>query len=241
MAGLICCRVAVAQGGPPMITDDPGTPGDGRWEINLAATGRHSANTSDGEFPLLDVNYGLGEHIQLKYEVPWIILHEEGAGTRSGLGNSLLGLKWRFYDAGDSGWQISTYPQLEFRNPRSDSASRGLAEDATTVLLPFQFVRTFQSLGLNFELGREFPSHGEDTWLGGVVLGREWREEFEGMAELHAEVSESFVRSALAVNLGARLGAGELGTLLLSLGSELHNHLEERASIFGYVGWQLVF
>jgi hypothetical protein len=25
-----------AQGGPPMITDDPGTPGNGQWEINVA-------------------------------------------------------------------------------------------------------------------------------------------------------------------------------------------------------------
>ena len=29
---------ALAQGGPPFLTDDPGTPGDGRWEINLAFT-----------------------------------------------------------------------------------------------------------------------------------------------------------------------------------------------------------
>ena len=26
---------ALAQGGPPMITDDPDTPGPGCWEINL--------------------------------------------------------------------------------------------------------------------------------------------------------------------------------------------------------------
>ena len=26
----------LAQGGPPLITDDPGTPGDGHWEINIA-------------------------------------------------------------------------------------------------------------------------------------------------------------------------------------------------------------
>lgn len=27
-----------AQGGPPLITDDPGTPGNGKWEINVAFT-----------------------------------------------------------------------------------------------------------------------------------------------------------------------------------------------------------
>jgi hypothetical protein len=30
---------AHAQAGPPLITNDPGTPGNGRREINLAATG----------------------------------------------------------------------------------------------------------------------------------------------------------------------------------------------------------
>jgi hypothetical protein len=29
-------RVALGQGGPPMITDDPGTPGNGKWENNFA-------------------------------------------------------------------------------------------------------------------------------------------------------------------------------------------------------------
>jgi len=146
LAGLSACQVALAQGGPPMITDDPGTPGDSRWEVNVAATGHRDANGSLGELPLLDINYGLGETIQLKYEVPWVVLHEEGSDSRSGLGNSLLGVKWRFYDAADTGWQVSTYPQLEFRNPGSDSASRGLAENATTILLPFEFLRTFASL-----------------------------------------------------------------------------------------------
>jgi len=61
------------------------------------------------------------------------------------------------------------------------------------------------------------------------------------MAELHAEASESLDRSAVSVNLGARVAAGERGTLLLSVGRDLHNNLEEKASIFGYVGWQLMF
>src|SRR6266849_7689835 len=30
-------RAAFAQGGPPMLTDDPGTPGNRHWEINTAA------------------------------------------------------------------------------------------------------------------------------------------------------------------------------------------------------------
>jgi hypothetical protein len=31
-------RVTFGQGGPPMITDDPGTPGNGKWENNSTIT-----------------------------------------------------------------------------------------------------------------------------------------------------------------------------------------------------------
>lgn len=224
-----------------MITDDPGTPGDGQWEINFAATARRSSAGSEGELPLLDVNYGLGDYVELKYEVPWIVQDEAGGGTRSGLGNSMFGVKWRFYDAGEDGWQVSIYPQLEIRNPGSGSANRGLAEDANTFILPFQFMRAFQSVGVSFEIGREFPSHGEDAWFGGVVIGHEWSEAVAGMAELHAESSETVDRSAVTVNLGVRVAAGEQGTILMSVGRDIHNDIEEKASVLGYLGWQITF
>jgi len=43
--------VSHAEGGPPMITDDPGTPGDGNWEINIAGAGAHRASSSEAERP----------------------------------------------------------------------------------------------------------------------------------------------------------------------------------------------
>jgi hypothetical protein len=106
------CSLALAQGGPPMITDDPGTPRNGQWEINLAWTGERGAEGTTQDAPLLDMNYGVGERIQLKYEVPWLAVRTSDAASRTGLGDSLAGVKWRFYDTGDpQQWQISTYPQ----------------------------------------------------------------------------------------------------------------------------------
>jgi len=75
------------MGGPPLLTDDTDTPGPNHWEINVAGT---SEKTSDGwkfEVPLLDLNYGIGEHLQLKYEVPLVVLDEINAATCAGLGN----------------------------------------------------------------------------------------------------------------------------------------------------------
>ena len=58
-------RDASAQGGPPMITDDPGTPGNGHWENNLAIAFEHRPNEWSIDAPAIDLNYGWGDHIQL--------------------------------------------------------------------------------------------------------------------------------------------------------------------------------
>src|SRR5438270_11046679 len=73
---MICLMLFVAdsvygQGGPPMITDDPGTPGNGKWEIETAFTFLRTPERKTFEGPVLDFNYGWGERIQLKYEVGW--------------------------------------------------------------------------------------------------------------------------------------------------------------------------
>src|SRR5215207_1665483 len=103
---------AQAQGGPPLVTDDPGTPGNRHWEVNLAGTVEHTAETSLYEVPLADVNYGLGERIQLKLELPLLV--ESSNGARTGFGNPVMGVKWRFLEDSSSGLAISTYPQFEF-------------------------------------------------------------------------------------------------------------------------------
>jgi len=221
-----------------MITDDPGTPGPGNWEINIAATGSRFASTTAGESPLLDLNYGVGERVQLKYEVPWVTQSDDSRTTRSGLGNSLLGVKWRFYDAGEDHWQISAYPQVELRNPSSKSTQRGLAEDGTGVLLPIELQRKFAETGINLEIGRALNTREEGGWFGGVVLGQELSGLTEVLAELRAESSGSLQRSGLALNVGSRIQLPGWGVLLISVGRDLRNTLDDRALVFGYVGWQ---
>lgn len=73
---LICLMVpagALAQGGPPLITDDPDTPGPGHWEINLASLFERSQPQRRLEAPLADVNYGVGQRIQLKSSPEFVV------------------------------------------------------------------------------------------------------------------------------------------------------------------------
>jgi hypothetical protein len=101
--------VARGQGGPPFRTDDPETPGNEHWEINFGFIGDRNPAAGAYQVPDFDINYGLGDRLQLKYEVPIAIeeTRPQGAvvgqaavpGTViGGLGESLLGVKWRFYE-----------------------------------------------------------------------------------------------------------------------------------------------
>jgi len=98
-----------AQGGPPFRTDDPETPGNHHWEINFGWIGDRNPGAGAYQVPDFDFNYGLGDRIQLKYELPIAIEETRSqpattttppvAGTVvGGLGESLLGIKWRFYE-----------------------------------------------------------------------------------------------------------------------------------------------
>jgi hypothetical protein len=103
---------AHAQGGPPFITDDPGTPGANNWEINAAVIGAQSHQHWDLAAPDLDINYGWGEHVQLKVDVNWASTLASDGRLISGFGATDFGVKWRFVDQGKSGFALSVYPQL---------------------------------------------------------------------------------------------------------------------------------
>src|SRR3954447_9900516 len=64
----VSCGRAFA-GSPPLITDDPETPGYHGWEINITESGEHTRGQFSTESPLIDINYGLtSDRDQLKVE-----------------------------------------------------------------------------------------------------------------------------------------------------------------------------
>jgi hypothetical protein len=229
-----------ASGGPPMITDDPGTPGDGHWEINVAALTNHAAGATTYQLPLVDANYGVGDRLQLKYEMPFLVQDQADGVYHSDAGDGLAGVKWRFYDEGENGWQISTYPQVEFDFPGSNAPRSGLADHGTSYLLPLEFVHGFEGFDINFDVGRWFrPTQQADSWIAGFVLTHEVRKGFELMAELHDEVAVHQSQGELILNFGARLDLSENYTLLLSAGRDLHNTLSQTNTLLSYAGLQM--
>src|SRR4030095_13876569 len=119
MWGASVARIAFCQGGPPMITDDPGTPGNGKWEDNLAIIFEHRPNETSIDVPEIDLNYGVGDHIQLTLQSAPVLLKRSGHGLVGGLGGTEAAVKWRFLDEGTSGFEMSTFPRVIFNIAQS--------------------------------------------------------------------------------------------------------------------------
>jgi hypothetical protein len=184
----------LAQGGPPFITDDPGTPGNHHWEINLGWIADHNPAAANYQLPDFDINYGWGDRIQLKYELPIAAATDASNTTRAGLGESLLGIKWRPYEHHRAGepksdenmnFSIGTYPQASINNPTS-AVRRGVVPTGPRYYLPMELTAKVGPIGLNGEVGRWIGNrHEPDQWGRGLIAGHEFNDRLELYTELY--------------------------------------------------------
>jgi hypothetical protein len=230
---------AHAQGGPPLITDDPDTPGPGYWEINIPMILESSHEGRHFDAPLADVNYGLGQRIQLKFEIPWVTMLPRDGSAQTGIGNNNAGVKWRFLGSESErlGWSI--YPQLE-TNTRESSAAKGLVERDARFFLPTELTVRKGRIEINGEVGWMFVRGGKDGWAAGVTTEIEVGRRFELLGELHAEKDAELSIDEI-VNVGGRIALTEKIWLLAAVGTGVNGGAEERVHLRIYAGIQLNF
>lgn len=215
-------RRVTAQGGPPMITDDPFTVGANNWEINLLPNVERTRSGSMYEMPNVDINYGVGNRIQLKLETPWVVRKDVGSSAVSGMGNTGIGMRFRFIDESRYGFAMSTYPAFQFKGP-ANSVRRGVADAGRQFFLPVEIARTINGFGVNGEIGYLFEQGGEGSWEYGLLFGREASERVELLGELHGSNPKDFSASEVLINLGSRIGMTDHVTLLVSAGRTLRS------------------
>jgi hypothetical protein len=186
--------LAFAQGGPPFITDDPGTPGNKHWEINFGWIANHNPANAAYETPDIDMNYGWGDRIQLKYELPMAVATDANNTTRAGLGESLLGVKWRPFEYHRGGeaksdenmlFSLGTYPQASINNPTS-AVRRGIVENGPQYYLPIEFTAKTGWVNWNGEVGHWFGNKLiPSRWGRGLIAGHEFNDRLELYSEVY--------------------------------------------------------
>jgi hypothetical protein len=264
-----------AQAGPPFRTDDPETPGNKHWEINFGWLADRNPHEGSYSIPNFDFNYGLGDRIQLKYEVP-IVVHEErgnsgevqssppvGRHFAVGLGDSLLGIKWRFYqhkltspalqasddEAPEANISVSTYPQLSLNNP-TNSVHRDLASPGPQFLLPLEANTRIGPIRLDGEVGYWFTNRNvPQSWIRGIMIGHEFSRKTNAYLELYDEQDSNRVhgeakKRETTLGLGARHGLNRDDTvLLMAMGGRSFQKVSSgngQPSWIAYVGIQLL-
>jgi len=176
----------------------------------------------------------------LKYEVPWLALDERGKHTKNGLGNSLVGVKWRFFDQDRQGIDMSVYPQIEFNNSQS-SYNRGLVEKGMGFVLPVQLQKSWGAISLNPELGYAFHEYHENEWIYGLAMGYQASSNLELLMEVSGVTQDGFHDDELVFNLGARLELSETHALLISAGRSFRSSASGEPQFLLYAGVQFNF
>ena len=222
-----------------MITDDPGTPANGKWENNFAFAFEHRPGETAYDVPAIDLNYGVGDHIQLTLQTAPRLLKRSDHGLIGGLGGTEAAVKWRFFDEATSGFDMSMFPRVIF-NIQQSSARRGLSEDGTRFQIPFQIAKTFGRFHADAEFGPVGISVGRSEWLYGIVGGYAVAKPTMLMAELHGTSRMNFAQDTLTINFGLRQTITETRILILSLGHEIRAP-DEPAALIGYFGVQLLY
>lgn len=223
-----------------MLTDDPGTPGNGRTEDNIAVMISAAEHEQLWQLPDLDLNYGVGDNIQLNFETSFNILKRDDHGPIGGLGVSSAAVKWRFLDQDNAAVSMSTYPRIEW-NMLQSSVRHGLVDDGTRVLLPFEIARRLGLLDLDVEVGSLLSTVGRSQFIYGLVGGASITATTYVMAELNGSSRTNFDHDRLTVNFGLRQKLNRHLNLITSYGTDLRSAPGQRIPFIAYLGGQLEY
>jgi hypothetical protein len=236
---LFIASSAFAQGGPPYYTNDPGTPGNLNWEINLGYMPFLYSDQSVTHTPDVDINFGIGDRIQLTYENAWLRVQSPSSPAKYGMGQSNPGVKWRFYDKGEAGLNISVFPQLFLNNP-NDAVHRGITAASESFLLPIEFSRKLGPVDVNYEMGYQFVHKGPDGGFLGLVVGRDVTRKLELDMEFYYQHTFHPSVNQPTIDFGARYKLHRPVILLLMAGRSLEASRSDQSYFLGYFGMQFL-
>lgn len=220
--------------GPPYVTDDPEPVEYRHWELYLASQTFHDREGWSGTAPHFEVNYGVVPNVQLHLIAPLAYFVATGGSTHYGLGDTELGIKFRFVQEGKWVPQVGTFPFLEVPTGKS---RLGLGNGSAQVFLPIWLQKSF---------GPWTTYGGGGFWIDAGESDRHWwyfgwqvqREIVEGLA-VGAEVFDSTPKEKgdqhdVRFNVGAVIDLTDTHHVLISAGRGIigPNHFQ------GYVAYQ---
>ncbi len=122
-----------AWAGPPFVTDDPEPVEYRHSEFYISSQYTNNKDGKEGTLPHFEYNYGPLPDLQLHVLIPLAFAHPTGGPTVYGLGDTEVGMKYRFIHETDAIPQVGTFPIVHI--PTGDS-DRGLGSGHVPLFLP---------------------------------------------------------------------------------------------------------
>jgi len=143
----------------PLITDDAGTQGKGRVQLEVNSEVNYDKDseagvktkTTGGEVATI-LSYGITENVDVVLGIPyqWFTIKEDGEiiSREKGLSDISLELKWRFYER--DGWSFALKPGATFP---TGNEKKGLGTGRVTYDIFFITTKEIEPLAFHFNLG----------------------------------------------------------------------------------------
>jgi len=193
-----------AFGSHPLITDDAGTQGKGKFQLEMNGESARDKEILDGVETREDgrelavaLAAGATDTVDLVVGLPWIRSRKKGNGAtvsdESGAGDASLELKWRFFERG--GFSLAMKPGLTL--PTGNEARRlgnGRPSYGLTLIATQKWERSFLHFNLEyarnaFELEADRESNRRGIWSGSIAVGAEVMKELTMVANVGAETN----------------------------------------------------
>lgn len=233
------CAMMAALALPAAATEDTDTPGPGHWENNLGISAERAHGSWRLALPEAEMNYGVGDTVQLVLGLPYVRVHDKGSDWSSGFGNFTAGAKWRFFEDAEGGTAMAIFPRLTW-NAKSSTASRGLETRGYALQLPLVIGYRKGGTGFYAELEHNVVQEGPNEWQAGLKVLHQCLPQLECRVELeHSRVPRDGGQTT--VRAGGKWKFNEGLVLNASIGRDIGGGtLEGRRGMVLYLGLQFL-
>ncbi len=224
-----------ARCGPPFVTDDAGILEYRQHELFVGAdyTDTRSGRTVT---PFVDYSYGVSPGLQLGVTLPYVIDSQTGQPRQHGLGDIVLGAKYRLVQETDRRPMLTVAPLVA---TASGNAGKGLGNGGSQLFLPIWIQKgwgDWQSYGGGGYWINHAPGAG-NHWYYGAALQYDISARVTLGAELFHETDQlPSDTSSTGYSLGTIYNLDPQHRLLFSVGRGLkHSSAQDRTS--GYFSY----
>lgn len=230
--------------GPPFVTDDPEPVEYRHGEFYIATQFASNKDGKEGTLPHFEVNYGVVPDVQLHLLVPFAYVHTNGGPTAYGLGDTEVGVKYRFVQESETTPQVGTFPLMHL--PTGDS-DRGLGGGHVPVFLPIWIQKSWGPW-TTYGGGGYWINPGEgnkDFWQLGWLMQRKITESLAIGAEIFffgKDTDDGSDRTGY--NIGGIFDMSEDHHILLSAGNDISGANATQGHwlrFSAYLGYQWTF